>query len=83
MLCLAGVFGSPPGARAPAQPPVCAASGEDPTEPAGSGSQQFHPENQRQVRNSAPFRCPAPWLYGCEHSWVRVCALFVTVNEFD
>ncbi|XP_064919079.1 TOG array regulator of axonemal microtubules protein 1 isoform X3 [Columba livia] len=45
-----GVFGSPPGARAPAQPPVCAASGGDPTEPAGSGSQQFHPENQRQVR---------------------------------
>ncbi|XP_065695620.2 TOG array regulator of axonemal microtubules protein 1 isoform X2 [Patagioenas fasciata] len=45
-----GVFGSPPGARAPAQPLACAASGGDPTEPAGSGDQQFHPENQRQVK---------------------------------
>lgn len=82
MICLSGVFGRPPSARAYSQSVPCVANGDDQvgkeeTEPSsgvcGRSLQQnsashFHAENEKEVGTSEPFYCLASCFYRYEYS---------------
>lgn len=95
MICLSGVFGSPPSARTYSQSLSCVANGEDQdaqeeTEPSagtcGRGIQQnraahLRVDSEREARISERFRCLASRLYMYEYSWIQFCRLWVMVNR--
>lgn len=95
MICLSGVFGSPPSARTHSQSLTCVANGDDQavkeeTEPSsgisGRSIQQnrashFHVENVEEVRISELFYCRATWFCMYEYSQRQFCSLYVTGNK--
>lgn len=95
MICLSGVFGSPPSARTYSQSITCVANGDDQalkeeTEPSsgisGRSIQQnsashFSVENEKEVRISELFCCVTSCFYMYEYSSIQFCSLYVMVNK--
>lgn len=81
MVCLSGVFGSPPSARTYSQSVGCVANGdgqagqEEPEPSSGihgrsipqNSASHFHVENEKEVRISEPFYVFLP-VFMCEYS---------------